>query len=48
VDESRLTRHASLIRLGGLVLGLVGGDGWKLAAPVDAAACVLAPETITA
>jgi protocatechuate 3,4-dioxygenase beta subunit len=41
-----LTRRDSLVRLGGVLVAVAGG-GWRLAAADEAAACVLAPETIT-
>ena len=43
--DGGLTRRASLVRFGGLLVAVAGG-GWKLA-PDEAVACVLAPETIT-
>src|SRR5207249_10059839 len=53
MDGSRLTRRASLLRLGGFLAALVGAGGWKLAqsegsgpAAVASGAvkCVLTPE----
>jgi protocatechuate 3,4-dioxygenase beta subunit len=52
VDETRLTRRSSLVRLGGLVAGALGVSGWEAGAsgagPVavasGAVSCVLTPE----
>src|SRR5207249_6075801 len=53
MDGSRLTRRASLLRLGGFLAALVGAGGWKLAqsegsgraaVASGAVTCVLTPE----
>jgi protocatechuate 3,4-dioxygenase beta subunit len=53
MDESRLTRRASLFRFGGFFAALLGAGGWKIAASdgagpaavaSGAVACVLTPE----
>jgi protocatechuate 3,4-dioxygenase beta subunit len=46
MDDARLTRRASLVRLGGFLVGLLFAGSWRPgAAPAaDAVACVLTPE----
>jgi protocatechuate 3,4-dioxygenase beta subunit len=46
MDDARLTRRASLARLGGLLAGLLLAGAWRprTAPAADAVACVLTPE----
>ena len=46
MDDARLTRRASLVKLGGFLAGLLVAGSWRpaAAAAADAVSCVLTPE----